>query len=92
MDVIMAKSKRKKAKTLEMNHVDIMAPIRSHRLDYYNSNGKLKVLDYSSGNSDRKRYAMIVKLEQQTCKVILEPDETMLQMMKKSAPSKVFLD
>ena len=35
---------------------------------------------------------MIVKLDQQTCKVILEPDETMLQMMKKSAPSKVFLD
>ena len=92
VDVIMAKSKRKKAKTLEMNHVDIMAPIRSHRLDYYNHNGKLKVLDYSSGNSERNRYAMIVKLDQQTCKVILEPDETMLQMMKKSAPSKVFLD
>ncbi len=33
---------------------------------------------------------MIVKLDQQTCKVILEPDETMLQMIKKVLRPKFF--
>ena len=43
IDKIMAKSKRKRVKSLNITECDIMAPLNSHRMDYYNSNQKLKV-------------------------------------------------
>lgn len=92
IDMVMAKSKRKKVKTLNLQEADLVAPLNSHRLDYYNGNTKLKVLDYSSGNPEHKRFAIITRDENQTCKVIIEPDEYMAQAIKNSAPSKVFLD
>lgn len=92
VDIVMAKKKRKKAQTFDLNQTDVMAPLNSRRLEYYNNNSRLKVLDYSSGNENAKRYGMITKANQQNCKVILEPDETMVEMMKKTAPSKVFTD
>ena len=48
IDKIMAKSKRKRVKSLNITECDIMAPLNSHRMDYYNSNQKLKVQDFSS--------------------------------------------
>ena len=91
IDKIMAKSKRKKAKTVDLAEADIIAPLNSHRLDYYNGNSQLKVYDYS-GNPDHKRFAAIIREEGQTCKLIFEPDETMANAIKKSSPGKVFLD
>lgn len=92
IDMVMAKSKRKKAKSLNLAEADMMAPVNSHRMDYYNGNQKMKILDYSSGNQEHKRFAIITKLDGESCKVIIEPDEALAHAMKNSAPSKVFLD
>ncbi|MDO5136360.1 MAG: DUF6106 family protein [Eubacteriales bacterium] len=92
IDKIMAKSKRKRVKSLNIQEADIIAPVTSHRMDYYNSNTKLKVWDLSSGNPQNKRYAIIIRDNGETCKVIVEPDENMAKAMRSSAPSKVFLD
>lgn len=92
IDVIMSKTKRKRVMTLKMEEVDLMAPVNSHRMDYHNGNKNLRVLDYSSGNPEHKRFALITKDDKGTCKVILEPDEHLAQLMRNSAPSKVFLD
>ena len=92
IDMVMAKSKRKKAKTVNIKEADLVAPLDSHRLDYYNSNSKMKTLDYSSGNPSHKRFAIITRDKGENCKIIIEPDETMQQAIKNSAPSKVFLD
>lgn len=92
IDKIMAKSKRKKAKTVNLTEADLIAPLDSHRLDYYNGNSQIKVYDYSSGNSGHKRFAAIIREEGQACKLIFEPDEIMANAIKKSAPGKVFLD
>ena len=89
---IMAKSKRKKLKTLKLSECDLMAPLNSHRMDYYNSNQKLKIQDFSSGNPEHKRFAIIARDGADTCKVIIEPDETLAKTMRNTAPSKVFLD
>ena len=89
---IMAKSKRKKMKTLKLSECDLMAPLNSHRLDYYNGNQKLKVVDYSSGNPEHKRFAIIARDGADTCKFIFEPAEALAKTMRNSAPSKVFLD
>nr|WP_177296768.1 DUF6106 family protein [uncultured Blautia sp.] len=92
IDMIMSKSKRKRVKSLNITEADLVAPLNSHRMDYYNGNQKLKILDYSSGNPEHKRFAVIIRDEGAACKVIIEPDDTMANAIKNSAPSKVFLD
>lgn len=92
IDAVYAKSKRKKIKSVNLLEADLVAPLNSHRLDYYNGNQKLKVLDYSSGNPEHKRFAVITRDGTEACKIIIEPDEDMAKAIKNSAPSKVFLD
>ena len=92
IDMIMSKSKRKRVKSLQLAEADLVAPLKSHRMDYYNGNQKMKVLDFSSGNSEHKRFGIITRLDGDLCKIILEPDEALAKAMKNSAPSKVFLD
>ncbi|MDO5336475.1 MAG: DUF6106 family protein [Eubacteriales bacterium] len=92
IDMIMSKAKRKKAKSVKMEEIDLVAPLNSHRLDYYNNNQNIRVLDYSSGNAEHKRYALIGKDDKGLCKIIIEPDEALANAMKNCAPGKVFLD
>ena len=92
IDMVMAKSKRKKVMTMNLKDADLIAPVNSHRMDYYNGNDRMKTMDYSSGNSSHKRFAIIIKAGGENSRVIIEPDEQMAQAIKNSAPSKVFLD
>ena len=92
IDMVMAKTKRKKVNTFDLREADLIAPVNSQRMTYYNNNSKLKTLDYSSGDESHRRFAVIIRADGATCKVILEPDDTMAQAIKNSAPSKVFLD
>ena len=92
IDMIMSKTKRKKVKSFKLSGSDLAAPLDSHRMDYYNGNQNMKVLDFSSGNPKHKRFGVITRLDGNLCKIILEPDEALAQAMKNSAPSKVFLD
>ena len=92
IDMVMAKSKRKRVKSFNLSEADLVAPLNSHRMDYYKGNQNMKVRDYSSGNPQHKRFGVITRLDNATCKIILEPDEALAQAMKKTAPSKVFLD
>ena len=92
IDKIMAKMKRKRAKSFELSKMEIMAPVKSHRLDYQNQNTKMKVYDFSSGNPSHKIFAMIIPSDNEICKVLLEPDEELLKNIEKSCPRKVFVD
>ena len=49
IDMIMSKSKRKRVKSIQLAEADLVAPLKSHRMDYYNGNQKMKVMDFSSG-------------------------------------------
>ena len=77
---------------MDRPEADLVAPLNSHRMDYYNGNQKMKVFDYSSGNPEHKRFAIITRDGDGACKIIVEPDEALAKAMKNSAPSKVFLD
>lgn len=92
IDKIMSKSKRKRAKSFDLAKMDIMAPVKSHRMDYQNHNSNLKVLDFSSGNPSHNVFAMIIPDEKEVYKVLLEPDKELLENIQKSCPRKVFLD
>ena len=91
-EYLFIKTKRKKVKSFKLSEADLAAPLDSHRMDYYNGNQNMKVLDFSSGNPEHKRFGVITRLDGNLCKIILEPDEALAQAMKNSAPSKVFLD
>ena len=92
IDMVMSKAKRKRVQSFKLSEADLVAPVNSHRMDYYNGNQRMKVLDYSSGNPEHKRFAVITRDGTDACKIIIEPDEPLAQAMKNSAPSKVFLD
>ena len=60
VDKIMARTRRKKVETFDLERMEILAPIKSWHLDDY-KNRQLKVVDYSSGVEQQPdiRYSMI---------------------------------
>ena len=90
VDKIMARTRRKKVETFDLERMEILAPIKSWHLDDY-KNRQLKVVDYSSGVEQQPdiRYSMIYNGEK---RVIFEPNAEMVAAIKSIAPRKVFTD
>lgn len=90
VDKVMAKSKRKRIATYELDKMEIAAPIKSWHLDNYRNRND-KTVDYSSGEEKQpdKRYVFFYNGQQ---KVIFEPNEEMVKAMQFAAPRKVFKD
>ena len=90
VDKIMARTRRKKVETFDLERMEILAPIKSWHLDDY-KNRQLKVVDYSSGVEQQPdiRYSMIYNGEK---RVIFEPNAEMVAAIKSMAPRKVFTD
>ncbi|MCR4589884.1 MAG: DUF6106 family protein [Lachnospiraceae bacterium] len=90
IDCIYSKSVRKNAAEYSLDKMEFFAPEGSPEIE--NRSGNVKsVRDFSSGYKDRKRYIMIINTEQSREKVILEPDERIIDNMKMLYPSKVSL-
>ena len=87
IDRITNQSKRKKMETLDLNQLEILAPIRSHELDSYRRRGGT-TLDYSSGEEDHnpQKYMLVVGDK----KVIFEPTPELVKTIHMFAPRKVF--
>ena len=90
VDKVMAKSKRKRAAVYDMGKLEILAPVKSWRLDNY-KNRTDKAVDYSSGEEKQPdtRYVMFYDGKQ---KVIIEPNEELIKAIQTVAPRKVFKD
>lgn len=90
VDKIMAKTKRKKLAEYEMERLEMLAPANSFHMDEFR-NRNLKVTDYSSGKVEQpdRRYFMIYNGDQ---KIILENKPQLANLIKSTAPRKVFLD
>lgn len=89
IDKIISKQKRKRADSVDMGHVELIAPKNSHELDSYRQNSQIRVKDYSSGREDAEVFAMIVTRENQTEMIWIEPNAVILNDMKRIAPRKV---
>lgn len=94
IDRITNKAKRKRIASYDLTNAELLAPAVSHRLDYYSSNTKLKVKDYTSCEPERAKfvYALVIAKEGEMTKVLFEPSEKMLKDMRTKAPRKVFFD
>lgn len=90
VDRIMGKSKRKRCAVFAMDQTEIIAPEDSYLLDNF-KNQNCKVMDFSSGIADHKKYVMYTNYKNEMVKVLLEPNERMIQDMKNTAPRKVTL-
>lgn len=90
VDKVMAKAKRKRVATYQLDRIEILAPVKSYHLDNYkNRNAKQK--DYSIGEvlQPDRRYAMYYEGGE---KILLSPSEELIKVMKNVAPRKVYSD
>ena len=90
IDIIYNKASRKRLFTGEVKNFEIMAPAHdpSHKQAFDNV---VEVLDYSTGNPNENTYAFVTKYKGKRVKVILEPNEEMLDaIVKVLAPRKKF--
>lgn len=90
IDKIMNKTKRKKVEVLEVDRIEIIAPIKSHHLDSYR-NRNCKTVDYSIGEEKQpdNRFVMYYNGER---RIIMSPSPELLKAIRTVAPRKVFAD
>ena len=91
VDKVMAKTKRKRIATYQLDSVEILAPIKSYHLDNYRNRNNVKEKDYSvrEVRQPDERFVMFYDGGQ---KIILNPSPEMIRVMKNVAPRKVFSD
>jgi hypothetical protein len=87
-DKIFNKNKRKKFISIDVRKIEIMAPINSKDHASELSNYE-KVIDCSSGTNSNNTYAAMIVRDGKREKLIIEPNEKMLNGIKRYIPSKV---
>lgn len=90
IDKIMAKTKRKRIASFDVERLEVLAPVKSYHLDNYrNRTGKES--DYSIGKVEQpdKRYLMFYDGNR---KILLSPSEELVKAIRSVAPRKVFMD
>lgn len=90
VDKVYSQQKRKRVEVFALDKIEIMAPMNSWHLDSYR-NRTFKEVDLSSGiaGQPETRYLFYYNGEK---KVIFEPNEEMVKMLRNAAPRKVFAD
>ena len=94
IDVILGKRYRRTEHILDMRELEVVAPNQHPSVAKYRKNGgteKLKKYDYTSYDKNVPYYTMIVLEDREKIKLLLDLNEEMLQMLKKSYPDKVFV-
>jgi len=88
IDKVMAKSRRKRIVTYDVQRMEILAPVKSYHLDAFR-NREMKSVDYSSRMDENKKYMMVYE---GNLKVFWEPSPEMVKAIQTIAPRKVFMD
>lgn len=91
IDVIFNRASRKRIITINMKKIDIMASIKDERYGAELNKAGLKVINASENTNEADTYAIITQSEKYgTCKVLITPNDVMLDHLYKQAPNKVF--
>lgn len=88
IDKIMSKTKRKRAGVIDLYKVEIIAPVKSFKLDEYR-NRQVKCFDYSAGKDlpEQKLYAVYYEGNK---KFLLNLDDEFVKLLSSVIPRKVF--
>jgi hypothetical protein len=87
-DRITGKSKRKTMIRIDFEQVEIMAPSDSSALDSY-KNMQLEKRDFSSLSKDSKPYVIIASSDNKKMRIIFEPSEKMVDIIKQKNARKL---
>lgn len=87
-DRITGKAKRKTILRIDLEQVEIIAPSNSPALNSYN-HIQTEKKDFSSLSKDSNPYVIIASSGNKKLKIIFEPSEKMLGMIKKKSPRKL---
>ena len=93
IDVIYGKKYRKTAHVLELKNMEVTAPHWHESVAKYKKNGgteKLKKYDYTSYDDDVPYYTMIVKVDGNKIKLLLDLTDEMLLTINTLHPQKVY--
>ncbi len=91
IDAIYSRQKRKRIAEYHVEELEILAPEKSHALDSYRNKAGIKVRDFTSGDPNKKAYAMVMNMEKGQELVKVEIDEVVLGDLRRLAPRKVNL-
>lgn len=89
VDKIIAKSKRKQLISVDLKNLEVAAPVGSDRLIRLNN---LKTLDFTTGEKNVQTFAMAVRTDKESIKIIFNPNNKLMDAIYKMAPGKVFAD
>lgn len=88
IDKIMSKTKRKRAGVIDLYKVEIIAPVKSFKLDEYR-NRQVKCFDYSAGKDLPEQKLYVIYYEGNK-KFLLNLDEDFIKLIANVIPRKVF--
>lgn len=91
VDKIICKSSRKKCGSFDFRRLEMMAPLGSQS-DMRYSHKKYREYDYSSGDTEHEKYVAYVMKENETVRLVFEPNEEMIRAINYIAKGKVFND
>ena len=86
IDKIMNKSRRKRMFSTDADQMELLAPVGAVELMQYK---KVKTYDYTSGKENAEIYALIASNKGELCKILFEPNETIVEGFFVKAPRKV---
>lgn len=89
IDVIYNKQKRKRVMELDLKEINVMANIKDERHQDELTRGQ-KTINASDGKDTKETYAIMCPKDGQVVKILITPNEDMLNLMYKQAPNKVF--
>ena len=85
-DKILGGNGRKTAVRVDFEQIEMIVPELSHGANGWHD---AKIMDFSSGIKEHKKYVVLCKVKEHRTKIYFEPSEKMLQKMKMKAPKKV---
>lgn len=91
IDKILGQSKRKNVWEGSMDEIEIIAPVQAYQLKDY-ERPEMKTLDFTSGMQRPNTYAVISRAGGMLVKVLIEPNQKLLQCFRQSAPRKVIMN
>lgn len=90
VDVIYSMQKRKRVATYDITKLEMLAPANSYHLDEF-KNRNYKESDYSSRKEGHEQDVYVMYIAG-TDKIVFEPGEEMVKVIRNIAPRKVFTE
>jgi len=92
IDRIQNQSRRKTEAEYDLTTTELFAPASSGRMAAYQGRNDIKTADYSTGEKDSSPYALIIKVNNQLQRVLLEVNDELFEQIRKVAPHVTFRD